>query len=145
MMNHYERLEVPYTASFNEIKQAYHSKARGSHPDKTVSAPSVFHDVQVAWECLRDPKARKEYDMKLDRSRIRKEKSMTILVEDCSGPEEVLMDSTAALMYTYQCRCGDQVEIIILPDEDEFIDCLGCSLVYDSTDLRKQLRTREAS
>lgn len=63
--NYYEILGVETTASSNEIKQAYFSLARQYHPDSnhSDSAAELFLVLQKAYEVLRNPKKRKEYDL----------------------------------------------------------------------------------
>lgn len=62
--NYYEVLEVPRTASEDEIKRAYRKLARKYHPDvsKEAGAEQRFKDVNEANEVLKDPKKRDLYD-----------------------------------------------------------------------------------
>ncbi|KAK6536926.1 hypothetical protein TWF281_001132 [Arthrobotrys megalospora] len=65
MQDHYAILGVPVTASENDIKAAYRTKAMITHPDKngnTRAATEEFQKVQAAHECLKDPQKRREYD-----------------------------------------------------------------------------------
>lgn len=60
---HYEALGVPKTAGRDEIRKAFRSKAKKLHPDAGGSADArLFHEAQNAYEVLRDPAKRKEYD-----------------------------------------------------------------------------------
>src|SRR5215204_1655802 len=61
----YESLEVPKTASQDEIKKAYRKLVRRYHPDKNpgdAAAEARFKDVQSAYDVLSDPEKRKAYD-----------------------------------------------------------------------------------
>ena len=57
----YEDLDVSPEASPDEIKKAYRKKANAHHPDKGGD-PQKFHAVAHAYDILRDPKARRQYD-----------------------------------------------------------------------------------
>jgi len=63
--NFYEILGVEPDASGDEIKLAYFSLARQYHPDSNPSdsTAELFLDLQKAYEVLRNPKKRKEYDL----------------------------------------------------------------------------------
>ena len=60
----YEILEIPITASFDEIRMAYFEQARRYHPDSNRGelAKEWFLLVQQAYEVLSDPIKREEYN-----------------------------------------------------------------------------------
>lgn len=62
--DYYEVLEVPRTASAEEIKKAYRRLARKHHPDvnKAAGAEARFKEITEANEVLSDPEKRKRYD-----------------------------------------------------------------------------------
>lgn len=64
---HYEVLGVDQTASLDALRKAYQAMALAKHPDRNASdaSQSDFHSVQLAWETLRDPDARRAYDATL--------------------------------------------------------------------------------
>lgn len=67
---YYELLGVDRTASATEIKSAYRSKARASHPDAGGS-PAEFHELRQAYETLSDPYRRADYDRGLTPAPVR--------------------------------------------------------------------------
>jgi DnaJ homolog subfamily A member 5 len=70
MKDHYEVLNVPWTADAETIKKAHRKLALQWHPDKNLGktqeeereASEMFRLVQQAYECLSDPTERKWYD-----------------------------------------------------------------------------------
>lgn len=78
MTSHYDVMGVAQHASPEEIKRAYHRKARAFHPDAHAgSTMPVLHEaahamaaLNAAWNVLRDPKLREEYDDALHRAEL---------------------------------------------------------------------------
>ncbi|QYM78005.1 J domain-containing protein [Horticoccus luteus] len=63
--DYYETLDIPRTASPDEIKQAFRKLARIHHPDvaKNKSAGEAkFKEINEAYEVLSDPEKRRRYD-----------------------------------------------------------------------------------
>ena len=72
-VTHYELLGVEPTASHQEIKLAYHRKARRYHPDATPAADTAAAEaarrkmirINAAWAALSDPARRRAYDAEI--------------------------------------------------------------------------------
>ena len=69
----YDVLGVAPTADADELRRAYLSRARESHPDRYVDAPPAdrndaerrMRDVNEAWNVLGNPRRRRRYDLEL--------------------------------------------------------------------------------
>jgi curved DNA-binding protein len=61
-MDYYKLLEVSRTATPEEIKQAYRRLAKEHHPDRTGGDDSHFKKINEAYDTLKDPVRRSEYD-----------------------------------------------------------------------------------
>ncbi|HEX6198616.1 MAG TPA: J domain-containing protein [Jiangellaceae bacterium] len=63
--DYYAILEVPATASQDEINRAYRRRARATHPDLNTDDPRAeqqFDELAAAREVLTDPTSRAAYD-----------------------------------------------------------------------------------
>jgi len=58
----YAVLELPRTATAEQIKQAYFAQVRAHPPERE---PALFKRIRAAYERLRDPERRAETDMLL--------------------------------------------------------------------------------
>lgn len=61
-MDYYSILGVAKTATPDEIKQAYRKLAREHHPDRTGGDDTKFKQINEAYDTLKDPQRRQEYD-----------------------------------------------------------------------------------
>ena len=66
-MNYYERLGVAPNASPEEIQKAFKQAARKAHPDvnKSPDAEETFKAISEAYDTLKDPAKRSQYDASL--------------------------------------------------------------------------------
>ncbi len=64
MKSYYQELMVSPHATLTEIKKAYHRLASVHHPDKGGTVHQ-FEIIKKAYDILKDPKKRAEYDMTL--------------------------------------------------------------------------------
>jgi curved DNA-binding protein CbpA len=65
MVNYYEILQVPTNATIEQIKAAFRRLARQYHPDVNREDPTAvekFRAIELAYEVLRDPVQRQQYD-----------------------------------------------------------------------------------
>ena len=65
MADYYATLEVPRTATDEEIKKAYRKLAMAYHPDRnngSLEAEEKFKSITEAYDVLRDPNKRATYD-----------------------------------------------------------------------------------
>ena len=65
-MSFYEVLEVPTTASIDEIKKSYRKLSLKYHPDRNLGQPEMvakFQQIGEAYEVLGDEQKKEEYDM----------------------------------------------------------------------------------
>jgi curved DNA-binding protein CbpA len=78
MLDFYAVLGLPRRANHEEIKAAYWSLAKQSHPDVNAgdqAAEQRTKDINRAYETLGDPDARAAYDLELQRRRTRARRS----------------------------------------------------------------------
>jgi Ca-activated chloride channel family protein len=71
-LSHYAILDVPFDASQDEIRAAYHQAARKYHPDtnRALNSSDSFYKVQKAYDLLSSPNRRSEYDATLPEEEI---------------------------------------------------------------------------
>jgi DnaJ-class molecular chaperone len=140
--DHYEVLQVPRSASRNEIKASFHRLALIHHPDRnsSPSATETYRRIQLAWECLGgsshddDNESRKVYDRELQNKEYKSQaKENSSIALKLSELEEAVEEETNGFLYLYTCRCGHEV---ILDDQEMqsrnplLVECQGCSIVY---------------
>jgi diphthamide biosynthesis protein 4 len=125
-MDKYRLLGVPREAAQQELKRAYQEFALRLHPDKardaSQEAVSRFRLVQEAWETLRDPVQRADYDARLDAA------ARHVVVSEQVQAADMSRDEHGSLIHG--CRCGDVYEITDEELREGFtvVSCGGCSL-----------------
>ena len=70
-INFYLVLNIPPTAGVKEIKQAWIKQASLYHPDKNRGNPLAekkFQQINTAWQTLKDPEKRRQFDLQLRES-----------------------------------------------------------------------------
>jgi diphthamide biosynthesis protein 4 len=125
--NFYNVLDVPTNASAAQIRVAYHKIVIKLHPDKTGEEydKDLLHAVQAAWETLRDPVKRQEYDERLSLmlSEIRTCIYDEVKLSEMNNSED---DDTS---FSLDCRCGGEFFVSKEDLEAGFnlIPCSNCS------------------
>ena len=144
----YEALGVGPGAEGGELRGAYLRACRETHPDRAVGVGGggeAFLEVQAAWEVLRDPERRGEYDRAVARAEVRRR-----AVEDrCTFYDEVELEdletrteavpgagagaaSGEEVSYVFPCRCGElfslTAEEVCGLGEAVAVPCASCSL-----------------
>lgn len=135
----YEALGVGEDAEAGELRGAYLRACKHTHPDRAGGAGGApgggaFLEVQAAWEVLRDPARREEYDRSVARAEVRRravEERCTFYDEvDLEDLETVVEGAASAgagtgtgagagaggggpvkgaaqVCYVFPCRCGE--------------------------------------
>lgn len=150
--NYYEILKATSSASFNELKANYKQLILQCHPDKLHQQLEMdvnnlqmnaktddtnnleFVAITEAWNCLKDPTKRKQYDAEqllskfhthnniyahLKLSEMKKQPNTAEYYEGAAEDEEQEVDvhiskgestkdGVSKYIYTYECRCGGQ-------------------------------------
>jgi len=110
--------------------------------EEITKAAQAFHEIHTAYECLRDPKKRIQYDQSLSRDEERKEwknKGATevnlsdlesdmccVINEDDGESGSSGSHDELQRVYFYDCRCGDTFEIF----EEELLEPTSCERVW---------------
>lgn len=70
MKTYYQILNIKENASQKEIKKAYRQLCKIYHPDKSSGSSSKFIEIKEAYEVLKNPSLKKDYDFKLKEQKI---------------------------------------------------------------------------
>lgn len=154
--DYYTILNIPYDASEQQIKRAFHHASLQHHPDKlqqqqghiTPEQHAHYLSIQAAWGVLGDEVKKKEYDAglsKVQQQALRDEQAhYTVSIDDfqvvdCEDEED------ADPLFQMECRCLEPLTITAqqLCDHEEgagsgddasvppmIVTCPGCSLRY---------------
>ncbi len=87
MTTYYETLNVPPTATPEDIKKAYRDMAKKKHPDAGGSKEE-FQEISRAWMILRDPIKRERYDRTGSEEPDKFEEMFNALIVEAFGRSE---------------------------------------------------------
>ncbi|CAM8889846.1 unnamed protein product [Rhodiola kirilowii] len=113
---YYRILSVEEDASYEEIRTSYRTAILKSHPDKVQSTDGIsksdiksedtFHKIQKAWEIRSCSSSRANYDSELKAGR-----RDLLMADDVQTEDMMVEDDGEAVVFHYQCRCGDYFSI----------------------------------
>ena len=66
-MNHYQILDLPQSASRQDIRERFHTLSRALHTDRQSNTGHLFSAVKDAYDTLMDETRRKQYDKTLQK------------------------------------------------------------------------------
>lgn len=120
--NFYARLNIPFDATRDEVRSAYHEAARRLHPDTNPAKGAVeqFLRVQTAYETLSDPQKRQEYDQKLPAVNT----SSGVSMETLFSRREVVSSPDPQLLYV-------MMELIPTATEQEIVVPINLCVIID--------------
>lgn len=126
-VSHYDILQVPPTASADEIRASYKRLVLRCHPDRTSDAnTAAFQALQHAYAVLQDNTTRAEYDRQLA---LQAEASMVAVSDELTLDDLQVDEGTR----NAPCRCGGH---FVLGDADLklglhtiLLPCDTCSLL----------------
>lgn len=126
-MDYYEVLQVSTEATQDDIRKAYQQLVLRHHPDKSTEQEinlHIFLKISEAWNTLKDPLTRKDYD-----SKQFQDSTSQMIIHDTVERNDFLFDESNKVHY-YVCKCGGRILDEESSDEKEYIICCDeCSLV----------------
>ena len=144
---HYGVLGIERNANLDEIRMAYKEAILQYHPDKKHSKglendasvrvdTNCFIRIQEAWNVLKDPIKRKEYDIQIELKMAGEQivANETVSVHEMS--QRTVEGSTSILIW--RCRCGGEYQILeedLKDCEDILVPCDTCSLFIQVHDV----------
>src|SRR5262249_55149597 len=87
-MTLYDVLGIPASADANTVKDAFRRFAKANHPDlnpTSAAAARRFKQVAAAYDVLKDPRKRADYDCRLEIERIRVRQRRRRIVGQCAA------------------------------------------------------------
>ena len=91
MKNHYEELGLNKNATLREIKISYRKLVKQYHPDAGGSKGRFFA-IQDAWETLRDPIKKEQYDKTFIHNQNSRKSSRSKILNTFYGESHILRD-----------------------------------------------------
>jgi curved DNA-binding protein CbpA len=73
MIDYYALLDIPKTASLEDIKKAYKRQALRSHPDKNPNETTTFQNIAQAYYVLSNEHLRNKYNEQLEKNKQEQE------------------------------------------------------------------------
>nr|XP_034195552.1 dnaJ homolog subfamily C member 24-like isoform X2 [Osmia lignaria]XP_034195562.1 dnaJ homolog subfamily C member 24-like isoform X2 [Osmia lignaria] len=131
-MDHYDVLGCTKDSTFEDIKRAYHALALKFHPDKNPSELNniKFQHILEAWNVLREPKSREEYDTMQKQVELDSE-CIPVYARIHVNELEIENDDEATLIY--RCRCGGlycvERKYVQKKDQSIHVPCLECTFL----------------
>eukprot|EP00389_Voromonas_pontica_P005485 GDKH01008201.1.p1 GENE.GDKH01008201.1~~GDKH01008201.1.p1 ORF type:complete len:147 (-),score=10.08 GDKH01008201.1:64-504(-) len=113
-MNAYEVLGIGASASDAEVKAAYRKLVLSCHPDKTQDhedGTDAFMKAKKAYELLKDPALRSEYDARISATTGRRAVT-SVSLKDLTLEHDT---TTGDSYYVYDCRCGEP--FVLFPED----------------------------
>jgi molecular chaperone DnaJ len=111
MKNYYTTLGIIETSDLDAIKSAYRKLAVKYHPDKSSNNSDKFREISEAYDTLKDPLKKKEFDSKLKTSktninpaRVRRGSDVTIILKVTSS--ELLDEVKKTIVTTRSNLCS---------------------------------------
>lgn len=131
-VDYYDLLGCTKESTAEDIKRAYYALALKLHPDKNASEFDgiKFQRILEAWNVLRDPASREEYDA------VRRQEELdagnSLIYARVSASElEAVDDSEDTLVY--RCRCGGlylvQREYLCEKNRSIHVPCMECTFL----------------
>ncbi|XP_076248963.1 chaperone protein DnaJ [Calliopsis andreniformis] len=132
-VDYYEVLGCTKESTSEDIKRAYHALALKFHPDKNTSIQNdsiKFQHILKAWNVLRDPKSREEYDAIQKQEEL--DSNSALIYARISVTElEAINDNEDTLVY--RCRCGGlyyiQKEYLQEKNQSIHVPCMECTFL----------------
>lgn len=98
-LSHYAILDIPFDATQEEVRTAYHLAARRFHPDTSpnLATPDLFYKAQKAFDVLSSNERRREYDETIPKAEVN---SPGVVLKTLQSKTKIGKSSQPQLVYT---------------------------------------------